>query len=369
MLSPTTIVRLDAKALDVDLLVPFGIASGAQPRANNVVVELMLADGTRGLGEAAPFPAVTGETQASTLAALDALRPLVVGADAAAWRAHASAWRDAAPGAKAARCALEVALLDAWTRRANVSMLAFFGGVERTLDTGMTVLTGDVDDARVAATEIVERGISTFKIKVGATEWTHDVERVLAVRDAARGGRLLLDGNGGFAADDALRLVRELERRGVAIALFEQPVDTLDVDGMAAITRGCRVPVCADESVTTPADALALVRSGACSAFNIKLMKSGIADALAIAAIAKAAGFALMIGGMVETVLAMSASACFAAGLGGFAFVDLDTPMFLKSNPFSGGYAQRGATLDLTGIERGHGVVWPELASPSNPDS
>jgi hypothetical protein len=52
----------------------------------------------------------------------------------------------------------------------------------------------------------------------------------------------------------------------------------------------------------------------------------------------------------------MSASACFAAGLGGFAYVDLDTPMFMRTNPFRGGYAQRGDVLDLTAIERGHGV-------------
>lgn len=360
MPSPTTIARLDASPLDVDLLVPFGIASGAQPCANNVLVTLTLADGTQGLGEAAPFPAVTGETQASTLAALDALRPLVVGADASAWRAHAATWLEAAPAAKAARCALEVALLDAWTKRAEVSLHAFFGGVEGALETGMTVTTGSVDEASAAALDITARGITTFKIKIGATAWSHDVERVLAVRNAAPRGRLLLDGNGAFTAPDALHLLRELERHDVAIALFEQPVDGDDLAGLAEVTRGTRVPVCADESVTTPADALALVRASACTAFNIKLMKSGVAQGLAIAAIAKAAGFELMIGGMVETVLAMSASACFAAGLGGFAFVDLDTPMFLKTNPFQGGYVQRGATLDVRGIGHGHGVRLPQ---------
>lgn len=356
MSSPTTIVRLDAELLDVDLTVPFGIASGAQPRANNVLVRVILADGTCGLGEAAPFPAVTGETQASTLAALDGLRPRVLGADALSWRALADAWREAAPAAKAARCALEVALLDAWTKRAGIALRTSFGGVESTLRTGMTVTTGDVAEARDAAQDIADRGIATFKIKVGATDWSHDVERVVAVRDVAPRGRILLDGNGGLAAADALRLVRELDRHEVPIALFEQPCAADDLDGMARVTHGCNVPVCADESVTTPADALALVRSGACAAFNIKLMKSGVAHALAIASIAKAAGYGLMIGGMVETVLAMSASACFAAGLGGFAYVDLDTPMFMRTNPFRGGYVQRGDVLDLTAIESGHGV-------------
>jgi L-Ala-D/L-Glu epimerase len=52
----------------------------------------------------------------------------------------------------------------------------------------------------------------------------------------------------------------------------------------------------------------------------------------------------------------MTASACFAAGLGGFAFVDLDTPLFLAENPFEGGFAQEGPRLDLAGVQAGHGV-------------
>ncbi|MCU0490207.1 MAG: hypothetical protein MUD01_01270 [Chloroflexaceae bacterium] len=53
----------------------------------------------------------------------------------------------------------------------------------------------------------------------------------------------------------------------------------------------------------------------------------------------------------------MSTSACFAAGLGGFSFVDLDTPMFMAENPFDGGFAQHGAFLRLDHITAGHGVV------------
>jgi hypothetical protein len=63
-----------------------------------------------------------------------------------------------------------------------------------------------------------------------------------------------------------------------------------------------------------------------------------------------------MIGGMVETRLAMSASACLAGGMGGFSFVDLDTPLFLAWDPFEGGFDMRGPDLDLANIRLGHGV-------------
>jgi L-alanine-DL-glutamate epimerase-like enolase superfamily enzyme len=58
-----SISEVSFRAFDVPLDEPFGIAGGTQHVAKNVLVEVRLADGTRGLGEAAPFPAVNGETQ------------------------------------------------------------------------------------------------------------------------------------------------------------------------------------------------------------------------------------------------------------------------------------------------------------------
>jgi len=63
-----------------------------------------------------------------------------------------------------------------------------------------------------------------------------------------------------------------------------------------------------------------------------------------------------MIGAMMESRLATSAAAHFVAGLGGFSFIDLDTPMLLAEDPFTGGYVQTGGVYDLTGVERGLGV-------------
>ena len=89
---------------------------------------------------------------------------------------------------------------------------------------------------------------------------------------------------------------------------------------------------------------------------NIKLMKAGVAQALEVVSVAREAGLGLMIGGNIESILAMTASACFAAGLGGFAFADLDTPLFLAENPFHGGFAQDGGRISVSHITRGHGV-------------
>jgi L-alanine-DL-glutamate epimerase-like enolase superfamily enzyme len=354
------IVRLGATALDIPLRRAFGIAGGAQEVARNVVVTVELADGTRGYGEAAPFPAFNGETQAGTLAAIDAARTLVEGGDARGWRKIARALEEAIAASGAARCAIETAILDAFTRHAGISLHGFFGGAEPSLVTDVTIPTGTRAEAEEEARAWSAAGFSRLKVKVGGAGSDDDIARVLAIRATAPAASILLDGNGGLTAPGAIRLARALEAQGLVPILFEQPVPAGDLDGLAEVARSCGFPVAADESAASAADVLRIAEARAARVINVKPMKAGLVEAIEIAAVAKAAGLALMIGGMVEGKMAMSASACLAAGLGGFTFVDLDTPLFLAESPFDGGYAQSGERIDLAPIARGaggHGVT------------
>ena len=363
MPASTLVRRLTVAPLDVPLRRPFGIAGGALATAESALVTVELADGTLGFGEAAPFPAFNGETRAGALEAILASRAVVEGADARGWRGLATSLRGPAAASGAARCAIETAVLDALTKRAGMPLWAFFGGVDRALVTDVTLPLGADDDAPHEAAARAEEGFTRLKVKVGGPRAAGDAARLSAIHAAAPRADLMLDANGGLTAEQALDLLADLHARGIRPILFEQPVPGGDLYGLAEVARRGGVPVCADESVATAADALRVAAAGAARVVNIKLMKSGVAEALAIAAAARAAGLDLMIGGMVEAKLAMSMSACFAAGLGGFSFVDLDTPLFVADDPFSGGYAQRGAALDLSPIEAGHG------AAPRDADS
>ncbi len=200
-------------------------------------------------------------------------------------------------------------------------------------------------------------GFSRLKIKIGGGSEDEDLARILAAHEGAPRASFLLDGNGGLTAQAAIRLARELQAQGVRPLLFEQPVPKDDWRGLAEVARECGFPVAADESAASATDVLRLAATGAAQVVYVKPMKAGLVEAIEIATVAKAAGLGLMIGGMVEAKMAMSASACLAAGLGGFAFVDLDTPLFLAEDPFEGGYAQNGETLDLGPIVSGHGVT------------
>jgi L-alanine-DL-glutamate epimerase-like enolase superfamily enzyme len=356
MPDPTTIVRLGVEPIDVPLIEPFGIAGGDTAVVKAAIVTVRLADGTLGFGEASPLPAFNGETRAGAMDAVAAAREVVEGEDVRGFRRIAARVAGRTGGSGAARCAIETALLDALGKQARLPLWALWGGAERTLSTDVTLPIASVADAGRAAARWAAEGFRRLKIKVGGPRAGDDLARVLAAHEAAPEAELMLDGNGGLGAEAALDLLADLRAHGVTPVLFEQPVPGPDLDGLAEVARRGGVPVAADESVATAADALRVAARAAARVVNIKLMKSGVVEALAIAAAARAAGLDLMIGGMIEGRMAIGASACFAAGLGGFAFVDLDTPLFLAADPFEGGYAQRGPEIDLGPIQAGHGA-------------
>ncbi|KAF5278175.1 hypothetical protein FQR65_LT15769 [Abscondita terminalis] len=84
----------------------------------------------------------------------------------------------------------------------------------------------------------------------------------------------------------------------------------------------------ADESVYSHYDAERLCREDACDYINIKFSKSGgIAEALRIDAVAAEFGIPCMIGGMLESRLALAAKVHFAYAAKTVRFYDLDTCM------------------------------------------
>ena len=349
---------LDATRMDIPLFAPFGISGGAQAVANNVLVTLVLEDGTIGYGEAAPLPAYNGETQAQVLAALGRAREAAVGREAGDWQSVAANVRATAGGSGSAQAAVEMALLDALTKREGVPLWKFFGGAGTELEIDMTVTTGTAAEAAMAARDIGRRGIRMIKVKIGGAEGAaHDLARLMAIHAVAPNAPLILDGNAGVSRAAARELAEGLKQAGIVPALLEQWLPKDDLAGMRALDEETGWTVAADEAACTTEDVRRIARERAAKVINIKLMKAGVAEALDIVAAAKAAGLGLMIGGNVESILAMTVSACFAAGQGGFTYADLDTPLFLAENPFEGGFTLDGGRLSVAGAARGHGVV------------
>lgn len=354
-MAPTTIRSMTVEPLTIPLLEPFTIATGSVNSARNVLITLTLEDGNIGYGECAPFPPSTGESQETALAAARECVALIQGQDAASWRQLARRVHSLYYAQATVCTGIEMALLDALTRSYGMPLYVFFGGMSSSIETDISIPMVTPEHGYELARQAVKQGIRSIKIKVGG-DVREDVARVEAIREAAPGLGLTLDANQGYTPSEALLCLEALNDRDIRPLLMEQPVPKDDYDGLRYVTEHTSVPVAADESASNAASVARLLKMGAVNVVNIKLMKAGIVEALDIAALCQATHIGLMIGAMMESRLATAASAHLVAGLGGFSYIDLDTPMLLAEDPFSGGFEQHAGVYDLSGVRSGLGI-------------
>jgi L-alanine-DL-glutamate epimerase-like enolase superfamily enzyme len=178
--------------------------------------------------------------------------------------------------------------------------------------------------APAAMAEAAERAASRPLLKVKLGGGDDDGRRIAAVRRAAPSAELIVDANEGWADDNLAQNLAACADAGVT--LVEQP---LPEGGDAALARIKRpIPVCADESVHDRASLDALL--GKYDAINVKLDKTGgLTEALALVAEADRRGFAVMVGCMVATSLAMAPAMLVAQRA---SVVDLDGPLLLAKD-------------------------------------
>jgi L-Ala-D/L-Glu epimerase len=288
----------------------FAISRGAKTEAMVVVAEV--AADVIGRGECVPY-ARYGETVEGVAAAIEAM-----GAELA--RGLDRVGLQAAMRRGAARNALDCALWDAAAKRAGEPVHALAGlPPPRPVTTAYTISLGAPDEMAAAAARAAGR--SLLKIKLGAPG---DPQRLAAVRAAAPGSELIVDANEGWTPENLADNLAACAAAGVT--LIEQPLPADNDAALAGITHP--VKVCADESIHDRASLEHLV--GRYDAVNIKLDKTGgLTEALALAREAERLGFAVMVGCMVSTSLAMAPAMLIAQHA---QFVDLDGPLLLAAD-------------------------------------
>ncbi len=353
----TIIKKFSVKELDAELFTPFTISTGSHKSLENAVFTLEAAGGVKGFGEAAIATHITGETRAVTMKSLRRAGELLAGRDAADYLGAMCLLEDLLDGNRAALAAAEMALLDLASRLQGVSLWKFFGGRDPRLKTDVTVVIGGAAAAYDFTLKMRRRGFKIFKIKTGV-DMDEDFRRLEAVRKAAPGCAVYLDANCAYSAKEAEKFLKELMRRGIRPEVVEQPVKKDDIDGLAYLSRRLPMPVCADESAYSLDDVFNLIRRKAVTAVNIKLTKLGFLRAREVWALARAKGVKLMMGEMLESELSSAASAHFAGGLGGFDFIDLDTPFFIKDSGMRGASFLSGdGVYSLDRVRAGIGVT------------
>ena len=359
------IESLAAQRLSVPLREPFVIASGRAEatRAVEVVARVTWRGKSAiGLGEGACLPPVTREDQDDVLRNVARAASTLVGRPIAASESGlGTAIAAALPDAPVGRAGVETAVLDAMARVAGVPLRSLLGGPRGAratlLETDVTVAIADPGKMVELAQRWWQMGFRVLKIKVGKDVDT-DARALEAIGRALPEVRLRIDANAGYSAREALALALAARRLGLAVECWEQPCAAGDLDGMAEVSAALEEPVIADESVTHVDDVRVLSQRRCADGINLKLAKlGGVLAAHATGLAAQSAGLKVMVGGMVETRLGMTAAAHVACALGGVDFVDLDTAWLLVDDPYEGGYVADGPRYTMPdtpglGVER-----------------
>lgn len=349
------IKKIDVSVLKAPLIQPFRTALGEHKELENLLFTIELDNGIKGYGEAAIATHITGETLEATRKNLVGVGKDMLKKDPRDYLGMSAFLHKKFAANKAAVCAIEMALLDALGKRAQMPLWRMFGDGGIKLATDITIVISDLEESERSAEAFYKKGFRAFKVKVGRDEKL-DLERVAAVKKIAPDSRIIVDANQGYTANQTLNFLKALDKRGVKPDLIEQPVPKKDWEGLKKVTSLSGVPVCADESCQSLSDCLRIIEEKAAHAINIKLTKSGMIQAREIAIMSRAAGLDLMIGGMMETSLAMTAAAHLAIGLGVFKYVDLDTPFFIKGAVDKNPYLNRRGVYDLEDAAAGIGL-------------
>ena len=205
------------------------------------------------------------------------------------------------PDGQMAIAGVEMALWDIAGKALGAPVYVLLGGKMRErIPLSYSVPHGQPEQMAEFALARKHEGFRTVKVKIGQG-FERDLEAVRCVREAVgRECRVRVDANMAMtSAEDAIRLIERLEPYD--IELLEQPVGPEALQEMAAIRRSATVPIMADESVSTPASAMQVIRHEAADVLNVYVTESGgIQNATRIFTLAEQAGVACMIGSMPE---------------------------------------------------------------------
>lgn len=352
--SPWTVTRAEVRPLQARLVQPFRTALGDHNTLDNLLFVLRLGKDEY-YGESAVASHITGESVAGTRRNLETAAQWLTGKDIRDYLSISAQMHERWGKNPAMIAAVETAFFDALSSWLSIPLWKLFGDRCRTVKSDITIVIAGLAETQESVRRLSRQGFRIFKVKVGR-DFDLDIKRVEAVVKIAPRSTIYLDANQGFSAAQMLKFLKILKNKRITPALLEQPVPCADFDGLKKVTRSTDIPVCADESARSIPDVVKVIKEKAADVVNIKFMKTGIVHSLEIMRLARANGVGLMIGGMLESSVAMTASAHLAAGTGAFKYIDLDTPFFICDDASRNPHLAGNGVYDLANVKKGIGI-------------
>jgi L-alanine-DL-glutamate epimerase-like enolase superfamily enzyme len=288
---------------------------------DHVIVKVHADNGVYGLGEVEAYPSFERlgvETQDGIVSVLrDHLAPSVVGENPFDLNAIWKKMDHTMVGFWRVKAAIDNALYDLVGKHLGVPAYDLLGGRVRDRYVVEGVGYGiSIDEPKTVARiakDAVERGYRQLELKAGDEKPEQDVERLRMVREAiGREIPIKIDFNGYYEPKTAIRIIKEMEKIGVQ--WIEQPAKYWDLEALAMVRNATTVTIVVDEPVESPQDMIRVIRANAADAVHIKpTTKGGLTMARKIAAVAEAAGIAIVPGTSAPTGVGMAAAGAFIA--------------------------------------------------------
>jgi muconate cycloisomerase len=294
------IIAIDTYPLVLPVKEVYGGAAGFLEDCRSLIVRVETESGIEGWGEGTQGrPGNTYETlETMEIMTQRYFAPALIGLDIEDTGTVLNKLHRVRYGHPITKAAIETALFDALGKIFRVPLCRFFGGhYRREIDLvgGLGMDLGP-EAIGVRARQLKREGFLTFKIKIGQQDHQKDIERVRAVRQAVGDdASIRVDGNASYSFVDARFVLNELSRFRITDA--EQPLARGDLRSLAELRRAVGVAIAAQESVSSPEEALAVLEERAADLLKIKLTHIGGFDrGVETAAVVGARGLLVVVG-------------------------------------------------------------------------
>ncbi len=290
---------IDLHEIRVRLRHPFVTSLGRTEARGVILVRVEDEDGAEGWGEctADENPFYSEEwVDGSWLVLRDYLLPLAAGksfshpSELAGLFGHIR-------GHRMAKAAVENACWHLEAQRRGIPLWKLLGGTRDVIAAGVSIgLQPTIDELLAKVENEIGTGYRRVKIKIKPGS---DRALIESVRARFPDLPLMADANSAYTLADT-PLFEGLDQFG--LMMIEQPLAHDDLFDHATLQRGIATPVCLDESIVKPADAVHAIALGACRIINVKLGRvGGYTSALEIERICREAGVPVWCGGMLES--------------------------------------------------------------------
>jgi L-alanine-DL-glutamate epimerase-like enolase superfamily enzyme len=326
---------------------PFTIATGTMDFAQNTLIRIHTDAGYYGVGECSAFPMIVGETQATCFEMAKDFANCWKGKPALHIEGRMQELHDLTAFNATIKSAFDMALHDLAAKAAGQPLYRYLGGKKKPLETDLTIGIDTPEKMAQTAAQFKADGVRIIKIKLGKNG-PQDVERVRRIRDTVGPGIILrIDANQGWDFETARQALQAMG--SLDIQFCEQPMRSWNDNRLPELRRLSPVRIMADESVFDHHDAERLIGADACDYVNIKFAKAGgILEATRINTVCERANIPCMMGGMLESRVALTAFAHFALVHDNIRFYDMDTCLLgHTTDPVEGGVRYSGYFLEI----------------------